>query len=244
MKHPVMIHFFGPDGAGKSTQANILLKKISKENAKVKMCWVRSPHTLAFILWRFMVKIGFYRTVINPLGASFKYPAVDRNKVLRLFWAFLEFVSVLPIIIRVRFWLFKGYMLIAERYILDTVTTIAYFINDLNFLKSRIARLLFYFIPKNTLFIFLDSNYEIIFHRRAGLFNVKNSNAQGRAYGLVPAGTVEPRNFIEFQRAAYKVLARHFNALEIDTSTSSINETSNLIFAYLACISKFHASHD
>jgi len=234
MKLPSMIHFFGPDGAGKSTQTNILLKKIRRENAKVKMCWVRSPHTLAFILWRLMVKIGFYRTIYNSLGASFKYPAVDRSKVLRLFWAFLEFVSVLPIIIRVRFWLLKGYKLIAERYILDTVTTIAYFINDLNFLKSRIARLLFYFIPKDTVFIFLDSNYETIFHRRAGLFEVQNTNAQGKVYGLAPKGVVEPRNFIEFQRTAYKALARHFNSLEIDTSTSSIRETSNLISAYLA----------
>lgn len=230
---PMMVHFFGPDGSGKSTQAEILLKAIKKEEPQVRKCWVRSPHTVAFLLWKLFVKIGFCRTVSNPLGALFKIPAVDRNRGLRLFWALVEFFSVLPLIIRIRLLLLRGHKLIAERYILDTVTTIAYFINDVNFLKSRISRLFFYFIPKNTVFIFLDSDFETIFRRRAGLFNVKNSNPQRRAYGLIPKSAVEPREFIDFQRTAYKALAKHFNALEIDTSASSIQKTSNAILVYL-----------
>jgi thymidylate kinase len=228
-----MVHFFGPDGAGKSTQVDILFKTMRKDNVKVKKCWVRSPHTVAFILWKLIVKIGFCRTVSNPLGALFKFPAVDRNNGLRLFWALIEFFSVLPLIIKIRTLLSRGYTLIAERYILDTVTTIAYFISDINFLKSRIAKLFFYFIPKNTIFVFLDSDYETIFRRRAGLLNVKNGNPQSKAYGSIPKGAVEPRDFIDFQRIAYRALAKHFNALEIDTSISSIEETSNAISAYL-----------
>jgi thymidylate kinase len=237
MRLPRMIHFFGPDGAGKSTQVDILLKKFKEENAKVKKCWIRSPHTLAFILWRLMVKIGFYRSVSNPLGAAYKFPAVDRNNGLRLFWSLIEFFSVLPLIIKTRISLFRGYTLIAERYILDTVTTIAYFINDINFLKSQVAKLFFYFLPRDTIFIFLDSDYETIFRRRAGFFNVKNINPRVRAYGLIPKGAVEPKEFIDFQRKAYKILARSFNAFVIDTTKYSITETSNAIWELVRLIS-------
>ncbi|MEM2507191.1 MAG: hypothetical protein QXF61_09145, partial [Nitrososphaeria archaeon] len=165
---PVMVHFFGPDGSGKSTHVNILLKVFRKRNVKAKKCWVRSPHTLAFLLWRLFVKIGFCRSVYNPLGTPFKFPAVDRNEMLRLLWGLVEFFGILPMVFKIRIMMFKGYKLIAERYILDSVVTIAYFINDMSFLKSRLARLLFNFIPKNTVFIFLDSDYQTIFRRRAG----------------------------------------------------------------------------
>jgi len=231
-----MVHFFGPDGAGKSTQVDILVRNAKAKGIRVKKCWVRSPHTIAFILWKVFVKIGFYRAISNPLGALFKFPAVDRCTALKLLWSFVEFFGVLPIVIRTRILLLMGYKLIAERYILDTITTIAYFVNDINFLRSRIARLLLYFIPSNTVFIFLNSDYETIFRRRVNSLSDKNVNSQGRAYGAIPKGGIEPREFIEFQRKAYKTLARAFNALEINTASSSIEETSRTILKYL----RFH----
>lgn len=233
-KLPTMIHFFGPDGAGKSTHVNILLKIFAEKNVRAKKCWVRSPHTLAFILWRFFVKVGFCRTVYNCLGVPFKFPAVDRNKGLRIFWVVIEFISIFPLLIKVRYWLFKGYKLIAERYILDSVVTIAYFINDIDFLKGRIARLLFRFIPKNTTFIFLDANYRTIYQRRAPpcISEHKFQNSY-KSYEIGHLRSVEPRDFIEFQRNAYHFLAYIFNPLIIDTTKHSIKETSNVILQYL-----------
>ena len=228
-----MIHFFGPDGAGKSTQVDILIESIKEFDPRVKKWWVRSPHTFAFVLWRLFVKIGFYRVVSNPLGFSFRLPAVDRSRVLQFFWALVEFFSVLPLILRTRFLVFRGYKLVAERYILDSVTTIAYFIDDMNFLRSRISRLLFRLIPRNTVFIFLDSNYDTIFRRRAPYLHVNDCDQKRRSYGSVPRSIVEPREFIDFQRNAYRILARSFDALTIDTSESSVEETSKAILEYL-----------
>jgi cytidylate kinase len=90
------------------------------------------------------------------------------------------------------------------------------------------------FISKDTFFIFLDSNFETIFCRRAPIFKSSDgNNRMKKDYGSIPEAAVEPREFIDFQRAAYKALAKHFNALEIDTSISSIEETSNAILEYL-----------
>lgn len=229
---PKLIHFFGPDGAGKSTQVEILMRNILKTNPQVRKCWVRSPHTLAFLLWRLFVKIGFYRGIRNVFGSEIRLPAVNRNGTLRLFWTLLEFISILPLLIRIRFLMWKGYKFIAERYLLDSIVTVAFFIDDINFLKSRVAKLFFLFIPRDTVFIFLDSDFETVFRRRAPIFG-HNQAAKGRVYGAVPKSAVEPREFIDFQRKAYKILAKSFNAFVIDTSISPIEETSKALLEHL-----------
>lgn len=231
---PRLIHFFGPDGSGKSTQVEILIDFLNGRGVRVKKCWVRSPHTIAFFLWKVFVRIGFYRVVLNPFGVPIKLPAVDRNRKFRCLWSVIELFGVLPIILRVYVSLLSGYKLVAERYVLDTITTVAYFVNDICFLNSAISRILLRFIPRNTVFIFLDADYATIYQRRAPLFHAKKCAQKGRnRYGLIPQSSVEPLDFIEFQRAAYKVLAKPFNALVINTSKTSIKETSDLILQYL-----------
>jgi len=230
---PRIIHFFGPDGAGKSTQVEILTNILCRRGIRARICWLRSPHTLAFLLWKFLVRIGFYRIVMNPFGPPGKLPAVDRNEVLRRFWSVIELLGVLPMILHSYYSLWRGRMLIAERYLLDTVTTVAYFLNDLNFLKSWTSRLLLRFIPQDTVFIFLDADYATIFQRRARLSKEPHSQSQRKGYGAIPRCPVEPRSFIDFQRKAYGALATSFNPLIIETSNNSIEETSIMILRYL-----------
>jgi len=234
MSVPHLIHFFGPDGAGKSTQVEMLISFLDRRGVKVEKCWVRAPHTLAFVLWRLLIRISFYRVVSNSLGVAIKLPAVDRNQFLRGFWSLVELVGALPIILRYYISLLRGYRLVAERYVLDTVTTIAFFINDINFLKGRISRVLLRFIPSNTSFIFLDSDYETIYQRRAPLCHAEDCAIEKKkTYDSLSKGSLEPRVFIEFQRTAYRLLAKSFNALVIDTSSLSVEETFSLILQHL-----------
>ena len=250
---PRFVHFFGPDGAGKSTQVDLLVSKLKSNGTNVKKCWIRSPHTLAFLLSMFFLRIGFYRVSSTSIGRCDMFPAtnyepkhgnvppwdirvnpwrgtilnregnvvvleriplVNRSVLLRWFWAAIELVSVLPLIIyRVYFQLFLGYILVAERYVIDTIVTIAYFIDDFGFLYSPLATALLYCIPKDSAFIYLDSSYETMIKRR----------------GI----NVEVRCFIEFQRKAYSILANHLEALMIDTSRLSVEETSAIISRYV-----------
>jgi thymidylate kinase len=226
---PTLVHFFGPDGAGKSTHVEILIDLFKKDEPRVKKIWVRSPHTAAFLLWRLLVRIGFFRVVSNPFGDAIRLPAVDRRRSLRTIWALAEFFSVLPLLLRIRFWISRGYRCVAERYVLDTAVTIAFFIGDLNFLRGRISKLLFTFLPADTVFIFLDSDFGTVFNRRAPLRHRANCQQGERDYGSLPKTAVEPREFIDFQRTAYKVLANYFSAIKIDTSKHSIQETSEKI---------------
>ena len=234
MSFPRFIHFFGPDGAGKSTQVKILVDFLERKGVQVKKYWVRSPHTIAFVLWRIFVRIGFYRGVMNPFGVPIKLPAVNRSRVLRSLWTATEFLGVLPIILRVYISILRGHRLVAERYVLDTVVTIAYLINDVNFLNGLASKLLLRFIPRNTMFIFLDADYATICRRRRSLLGPENSEDTGReTYGSIQKSAVEPEEFINFQRRAYKSLAKSFGALVVDTSKLSIEETSGLILQQL-----------
>jgi hypothetical protein len=234
MPIPRFIHFFGPDGSGKSTQVKLLVRKLKSRGIRVRKCWVRSPHTLAFILWKFLVKIGFYRSVLNPFGIAVKFPAVNRSRALKLFWSTIEFFSVLPLILRVRILMLRGYTLVAERYIFDTITTIAYFLDDRTFVRSMVSRMLLRFIPKGTAFIFLDADFETIYRRRAILAQTRaTSRRRFFNYGALPAAFLEPRHFIDFQRKIYAIFASSYNALIIDTSQNSVEETSKRIRTYL-----------
>lgn len=211
---PRLIAFIGPDGAGKSTQAELLVNYFQSNKTKVRKVWIRSPHTLAYLLSRLFMKIGIYRTVSNPFGRQLKVPAVHTNWWFRLFWSMIELVSVLPLILfRVYIPLFLGYTLIADRYLVDTVVTIAYFLNDLGFSKSRTAKLLLCFIPKNTVFIHLDSDYSTILKRRSLM--------------------VEPYDFIEFQRVGYKIMGKSIGAVYIDTSNTTVRQTFTRIMRCL-----------
>jgi len=145
--------------------------------------------------------------VSNPFRRKMKIPAVHTNRWLRLFWAVIELVSVVPVILfRVYMPLFLGYTVIAERYVVDTIVTIAYYTNDLGFLQSRTARLLLRFVPKNTVFIHLDSDYSTLIKRRGHV--------------------VEAFDFIKFQRIGYKMIGNAVEATFIDTSYVSIEQTS------------------
>lgn len=204
---PRLIAFFGPDGSGKSTHAELLANQFQSHKNKVKKVWIRAPHTLAYLLSRFFVKIGFYRAVSNSFGTKRKIPAVHNSRWLRLFWSLIELASVMPVILlRVYVPLFLGYTVIAERYVIDTIVTVAYYTDDLGFLHSRTAKVLLCFIPKNTVFIHLDSDYSTIMKRRGHI--------------------VEEYDFIKFQRIGYKLLGNSVEATFIDTSNISIEQTS------------------
>lgn len=230
---PRLIHFFGPDGSGKSTQADILVDVLKRRGFRVKKSWLRAHHTLAFVLWKLLVRIGFYRTVTNCFGISTKIPAVNRDKSLGQFWSVVEFLSVLPHVWRINLSLSRGHCVVAERYVLDTVTSIAYTVNDASFPKSHVSRMLQRLIPNKTVFVFLDSDYETIRQRRSPTRCALGDDCMSNR---LSKSSIEPRSYIDFQRASYAVLARSFHSLTINTSLTSVEETSKLILQHLNAV--------
>jgi thymidylate kinase len=229
-----MVAFFGPDGAGKSTQAQLLIDYLRSKGFKVRKAWVRSTHTLAFLLWLLFRKFNLLRGegntakltpikpnvsyiyensygAVNPITTS---PPVINGPISRFLWSSIEVISLLPVVLlQVYLPLWLGYIVVAERYLVDSIASIAYFLNDERFTNSLYAKLLLKLIPKDTIFFFLDANYETIVKRRGCL-----------------AG---PAKYTHFHRRIYSKIAPIVNAVYINTSRLSIEQASDMILQYL-----------
>lgn len=206
MKGSKLVVFFGSDGSGKTTQARSLASHLQRQGFRVIVVWIRAHHSFASVLSKILVRLGYFRYVVS-YGKTRRSFVIELLPGLRGFFGLLEFISVLPwILTRVKLPLLLGYVVIAERYVVDTIVNIAYFLHDPRFLRGYAARILLAMVPKDAFLIFLDAETETIISR------------------------IEKRreeldvDFIEFQRKSYASFAALLGALSINNS--NIDETS------------------
>jgi thymidylate kinase len=195
------IIFFGPDGSGKTTQADILLQELTRKGIKCKRFWMRSLHTLAFLI---------SKIAMNLLSLHNVYEFREKYAVrLRRLWYFIELISILPLVIRFYILLYRGYVVIADRFIIDWIVSLAYVMRDESFINSRYAKLVLKFIPRNSLLIFLDADYDVIIRRRVD--------------------TAESKEYIMFQKKYYTIFAKSLGAQIIDTSNKNILDVNGFL---------------
>ena len=202
-KIPSAIIFFGPDGSGKTTQADMLVKELNTSGVKTKKLWLRSLHTLAFLISKLAMQLLHLDSVYEFRA---KY---SQKRSFRRIWYAIEFLSILPLIlVRFRLPLLRGYTIVAERYVIDWIVSLSYLSHNELMLDSLLARSVLKFIPKGANLIYMDATYEAILSR-------------GRSE--------DSKEFIEFQRTLYTRIASMLNATIVDTSDKSIREVHDLI---------------
>jgi GTPase SAR1 family protein len=207
---PKLIALYGPDGVGKSTQIEVLSGYLSSRGYRVRRVWLRGPHTLSFLLSRMLIGAGYTRRILNPFGRVKTLPMIGSNSIIKRLWAFTEFISVLPLIfLKVLLPLELGYLILADRYVLDVVVSTAFYIDDPGFVRGTLASILLKLVPRDSVLIHLDTDYETLVARRGDL--------------------VEPRIFIDFQKEAYDWLSSRVSTHYIDTSKLTVDETSEAI---------------
>ena len=96
---------------------------------------MRGSHTLVSILFRFLSKFDSYSGNVNPY-----YNVTLPKRMARLCWL-LEYISALPVIL-LRFVLpsLFGYVVIADRYVLDLVVWVSLITGEPSFCRSFLAR--------------------------------------------------------------------------------------------------------
>jgi len=210
-KMPKAIIFFGPDGSGKTTQADLLVKDLEKNGVRTKRLWLRSLHTLAFVISKLAMRILDLKDVYEFRS---KY---SRRRSFRSIWYIIEFISIIPLVLlKFRIPLSIGYTVVAERYIIDWMVSVSYASRNELFIDSLIARLAFKLIPKQSLLIFIDASYDAI-------------RLRGR--------TEDSFEFIQFQRTLYARIANKLNSLVINTSDKTLPEVHELISQYALQVS-------
>lgn len=208
MDRPRLIAFFGPDGSGKTTQARLLASHLEQQGLKVRFVWIRYHHSLASILSQILARFGYYR-IVSSGGKNYKLFNVKFLPQLKGFWGFIEFVSVLPwILIKVKLPSLLGYVVIADRYVVDTIVSVAYYLGGYKFLSKFYTKTLLSMVS-DAFLIHLDAEIDDIVKRR-----------KDEKLDLV---------FIRFQRKFYCSFANLLGSLNVDTSKTSILDTSNVI---------------
>ncbi|MFY3740881.1 MAG: thymidylate kinase [Candidatus Nitrosomirales archaeon] len=203
---PPAIIFFGPDGSGKTTQAELLIKELRRNGIRSRKLWLRSLHTFAFLI---------SKVAMHTMGLQSVYDFRARyshKKFFKGIWYTIEFCSILPLILfRLQLPLMKGYTIVAERYVIDWIVSLSYVSRNERLLDSSFGRAALKFIPKNSSLIYIDATYDAI-------------SSRGR--------NEDSLEYIEFQRRLYQEIARRLNAKVIDTSDKTLQEVHKLICQY------------
>jgi hypothetical protein len=201
-----IICFFGPDGSGKSSISQILVKRLTECGFRVKLSWMRGTHTVASIFARFFSKFAVFR------GSDNFYYGISIPKRLRRFWQILEFFSVLPVLL-VKFFLpsILGKTVIAERYLLDFITWVSIETDDSKYLQSFESRFLLALVSKTKVNVYVTADFAVLSQRRT-----------------------DSRGFLQKQLSIYEDLAKSVGAFKLDTSEKTANESAAILLAFIS----------
>jgi len=201
-----IICFFGPDGSGKTTLTKALARKLKDHHFNVRISWIRGTHTLASMFARFLSMFATFKGHNNP------YYGISIPSRMKKLWQLIEFVSALPVLF-VRFMLpsFLGYTVIAERYIPDFLVWVVITTDDPSYLSSISARFLLALALRSKVKIYVKADFQKLIERRMDM---------------------DP-SFIMKQLILYEKLAKSICSFTLDTTNKSVNESMNILLAFL-----------
>lgn len=154
-----MVYIYGPDGAGKTTHARIAFHTLKKLGVPVVYCNLKFHHMLSYPVLRLLLRPGcseWYRGFPEPIRGKLRTPLT-----------LLESLSILVAIFFrvVVFWIF-GYVLVCERYVIDSLVTLSAFLGNKNILKGWFARAILRTIPQSSLLVQVDATINTLLERK------------------------------------------------------------------------------
>jgi len=202
-----LIYFFGPDGTGKTTHANLIAARLKLRGFRVWRANMKHHHTIAYLILKLMKKGGYNVQMINYYGFH-----EELMRKIKIAWKLIEIASFfIALMYRVYLPALLGYIVVCDRYVLDTLVTLSYFFKEPKFVLGIFARVLVKLIPKNSFLFHLDANAKTIMLRK-----------------LDEPLTSEQ---IEYYRRMYTFLVKIYNlkAEKIDTVTETIQSVQEKI---------------
>ena len=134
-----LIVFSGLDGAGKSTQIEILVDYLCSKERPPKFIWTRGGYTSLFNgLKNLLRKLLGKR--MPPPGRNEKRKQVMHSKRLQRLWLIIALFDLLRVyVFQIRFWLWSGKIVICDRYLIDTLIDF-----KINFKNQNVERWFLY----------------------------------------------------------------------------------------------------
>lgn len=156
-----MVYFFGSDGTGKTKHADLSSAYLKKNGYKTWRASVKYHHTFAYLLLK-LFQDSNYKRAINYYG----FDGVRVRKI-RTPWKILEFASLFPAIAyRVILPSLLGYIIVCDRYVIDSLVTLSYFLKDPQLTSKTFAKILTELIPKPSILFYLEADTNTILRRK------------------------------------------------------------------------------
>lgn len=211
-----MVIFVGPQGSGKSTQADLLFDWLQSHNFRVRKTQIIHKHLFAYLFEKILVILGRYSYWVYPSGEKIKVLDYEFERRIFGLWFFIQVFSVIvTVFFRVYLWLWSGFTVIAERYIPDAVIhllMIGDFHNPNDSFVTNLTRHLLRYIPKNSLIVFLNCKYSVLKQR----YNSRGSQIEPEFY---------ISRYIELYPSIARCLSSNSHVLFMDTAGADKQET-------------------
>jgi len=152
----MLVTFSGIDGAGKTTQINLLKEYLSSSKVKYKYLWSRGGYTPGINSLKKMLRILLGRKAI-PMGRSNERNKKMANPFIAYVWLNLAILDLIFYYgVYIRFLNFNGFVILCDRYIGDTYIDFRLNFKGVPFEKFALWKLLKVVAPKaDSSFLFL-----------------------------------------------------------------------------------------
>ena len=144
----MLITFSGLDSSGKSTQIELLKKRLLLRGIPVKVIWARGGYTPIFEYFKKLIRFIGGRKIAAPGHSPRRTRQLSNEKVQKIWLTFASIDLIIIWSIYARILSSFGYHVICDRYIEDTFLDFKRNFPTNSFEKSWIWRFLIKTIPK------------------------------------------------------------------------------------------------
>jgi len=171
MELPWLICIIGPDGTGKTTQVEMLIKYLKEKGFEYEYRWMRFHHFISLPVLGLARILGLTEVQTLPNGKKIGYHYFYKSKLISAIYPLTLYLDTLLATI------FKLYVplkvqkkrIVCDRFIYDTLVDLAIDLDNLEIINSKIAKRLLKLVPRDCLIILLLTSYEKIKERREDL---------------------------------------------------------------------------